>query len=52
MKAWIHLVVALLLSWPGLVWAEDAPHGGYRGIASLYYTPMACGTRLAGKRFM
>jgi hypothetical protein len=38
MKALIHLVVALLLSWPGLVLAEDAPHGGYRGIASLYYT--------------
>lgn len=38
MKAWIQLVLALLLSCPGLVWAEDAPHGGYRGIASLYYT--------------
>jgi hypothetical protein len=24
MKALIHLIVALLLSWPGLGWAEDA----------------------------
>ena len=38
MKALIHLIVVLILSWPGLVWAEDAPHGGYRGIASIYYT--------------
>ena len=38
MKSFIHLIVALLLSWPALVWAEDAPHGGYRGIASIYYT--------------
>lgn len=38
MKAFILLIVALLLSWPDLVWAEDAPHGGYRGIATIYYT--------------
>jgi hypothetical protein len=38
MKAFVHLIVALLLSWPGLVWAEDAPHAGYRGIATIYYT--------------
>ena len=38
MKALIHLIVTLLLSWPGLLWAEDAPHGGYRGIATIYYT--------------
>ena len=37
MKAFVHLIVALILSSPGLVWAEDAPHGGYRGIATLYY---------------
>jgi hypothetical protein len=38
MKALLYLAVTLLLSWPGLVFAEDAPHGGYRGIASIYYT--------------
>jgi hypothetical protein len=38
MKALIPLVIALLLSWPGLVWAEDGPQAGYRGIATLYYT--------------
>ena len=38
MKAFVHLIVALILSSPGLVWAaEDAPHAGYRGIATLYY---------------
>ena len=38
MKALIHLAIALLVSLPGLVWAEDAVHGGYRGIATIYYT--------------
>ncbi len=38
MKALLHLAVALLSSWPGLVWAEEAHLGGYRGIATLYYT--------------
>ena len=38
MKALIHLIIVLLLSSPALVWAEDAPHSGYRGIATLYYT--------------
>ena len=38
MKALLHLVLILLFSAPALVWAEDAPHGGYRGAATLYYT--------------
>ncbi|HSF70261.1 MAG TPA: hypothetical protein VLA47_07745 [Nitrospira sp.] len=38
MKALIHLVMTLLVSWPALVWAEEAPQTGYRGIATLYYT--------------
>ncbi|HWC51030.1 MAG TPA: hypothetical protein VG453_05060 [Nitrospira sp.] len=38
MKALIYLVIALLLSWPDFVWAEEAPEAGYRGIATLYYT--------------
>ena len=38
MKALLHLVLILLFSAPALVWAEDATHGGYRGIATLYYT--------------
>ena len=38
MKALFHLAIFLLLSSPALVWAEDAPHGGYRGIATIYYT--------------
>ena len=38
MKALIPLIAALILSWPDLLWAEDAPHGGYRGIATMYYT--------------
>jgi hypothetical protein len=38
MKVLVHLVIILFLSWPGLVWAEDAPQGGYRGIATIYYT--------------
>jgi len=38
MKAFVHVIVVLLLSWPGLLWAEDAPHAGYRGIATIYYT--------------
>lgn len=38
MKALLRLVLILLFSAPALVWAEDAPHGGYRGIATLYYT--------------
>jgi hypothetical protein len=37
MKAMVHLVIALLLSWPGLVWAEDAPQAGYRGIATILW---------------
>jgi hypothetical protein len=38
MKALMYLIVTVLLSWPGLLWAEDAPHSGYRGIATIYYT--------------
>lgn len=38
MKALFHVAIILLLSWPGLVWAADEPHGGYRGIATIYYT--------------
>ena len=38
MKALFHVAIILLLSWPGLVWAEDEPHAGYRGIATIYYT--------------
>lgn len=38
MKAFIHLIVVLFLSCPGLVWAEEEPHAGYRGIATIYYT--------------
>ena len=38
MKALFHVAIILLLSWPGLLWAEDEPHGGYRGIATIYYT--------------
>jgi hypothetical protein len=38
MKALFHLAMILLLSWPGLVWAEEAHLGGYRGIATIYYT--------------
>ena len=37
MKALFHLAIILLLSWPGLLWAEE-PHAGYRGIATVYYT--------------
>lgn len=38
MKALLHLVLILLFSAPALVWAEEAHLGGYRGIATLYYT--------------
>ena len=38
MKVLFHLLIVLLLSWPDWVLAEDAPHAGYRGIASIYYT--------------
>ena len=35
MKVLFHLLIVLLLSWPDWAWAEDAPHAGYRGIASI-----------------
>jgi len=38
MKALIHLASALLVLLPELAWAEDVTHGGYRGIATIYYT--------------
>jgi hypothetical protein len=38
MKALSYLIIALLLSWPDFVWAEEAHEAGYRGIATLYYT--------------
>ena len=34
----LSLLAALLLSWPALVFAEEAVGGSYRGIATLYYT--------------
>jgi len=37
MKALIHLAIALLVLLPELAWAEDVTHGGYRGIATIYY---------------
>jgi hypothetical protein len=38
MKVLFHLLIVLLLSWPDWALAEEAPHAGYRGIASIYYT--------------
>jgi hypothetical protein len=38
MKVLFHLlIIVLLLSGPDWAWAEEAPHAGYRGIASIYY---------------
>jgi hypothetical protein len=36
----LSLLAALLLSWPALAFAEEAVGGGYRGIATIYYTLM------------
>ncbi|ALA58432.1 hypothetical protein [Nitrospira moscoviensis] len=38
MKAVLHLMLGLLLWWPGLAWAEEAVESSYRGIATIYYT--------------
>jgi len=36
----LSLVAALWLWWPALAVAEEAVGGGYRGIATIYYTLM------------
>jgi hypothetical protein len=37
--AYLLALVTVLTSWlPTLAWAEEGPTGGYRGIATIYYT--------------
>jgi len=37
-RAFIALWIGFAAWWPGLALAEEAVGGGYRGIATLYYT--------------
>ena len=41
-QALIFLWIGLAAWWPSLASAEEAQRGGYRGIASLYYTVIWC----------